>query len=52
MAKAVMMTGRMRVKATGADGTATPLQFSFSQKLIKRAGRWQAVFLDFSYGTP
>src|SRR5205085_10783913 len=46
------MTGRMRMRATGADGTATPRQFSFSQKLIKRAGRWQAVFLDFSYVMP
>jgi len=46
------MSGRMKVRATGADGTDMPVQFGFTQKLVKRNGRWQAVFLDFSYVKP
>ena len=46
------MTGRMKVRATGVDGTDMPVQFDFSQKLVKRSGRWQATFLDFSYVKP
>jgi hypothetical protein len=46
------MTGRMKVNATATDGTSAPVQFGFNQKLVKRNGRWQATFLDFSYVKP
>ena len=46
------MTGRMKVNATGVDGTSAPVQFGFNQKLVKRSGHWQATFLDFSYVKP
>jgi len=46
------MTGRMKVNATAPDGTSAPVQFGFTQKLVKRSGRWQATFLDFSYVKP
>jgi ketosteroid isomerase-like protein len=42
------MSGRMRVSATALDGTSMPVQYRFGQRLVKRAGRWQVVFLEFS----
>ena len=45
------MTGRMRVNATGLDGTFKPVQYRFGQRLVKREGRWQVVFLEFSPDT-
>ncbi len=45
------MSGRMRVSATALDGTFQPVQYRFGQRLVKRAGRWQVVFLEFSPDT-
>ena len=45
-------TGRMMIKSSAADGTDTPIQFRFNQRLVRRDGRWQAVLLEFSYVTP
>jgi hypothetical protein len=41
--------GRMMIRATNVDGTPQPKRFRFTQRLVKRAGRWQALRLDFSY---
>jgi hypothetical protein len=46
------MSGRMRISATAMDGTFKPVQYRFSQRLVKRAGRWQVVFLEFSPDAP
>ncbi|MDQ1591648.1 MAG: hypothetical protein QOG71_2275 [Pyrinomonadaceae bacterium] len=46
------MSGRMRVDATAADGTSQPVQYRFGQRLVKRGGRWQVVFLEFSPVAP
>ena len=46
------MSGRMKVSATALDGTFKPVQYRFGQRLVKRAGRWQVVFLEFSPDTP
>jgi ketosteroid isomerase-like protein len=42
------MSGRMRVNATALDGTSKPVQYRFGQRVVKRDGRWQVVFLEFS----
>ena len=42
------MSGRMRISATALDGTARPVQYRFVQRLVKRGGDWQVVFLEFS----
>lgn|GEM_PF-6576929 len=44
--------GRMMLRATNVDGTPEPKRFRFTQRLVKRAGRWQALRLDFSYVLP
>ena len=41
--------GRMMLRATTVDGTPQPRRFRFTQRLVKRDGRWQALRLDFSY---
>ena len=46
------MSGRMKVSATALDGTFQPVQFRFCQGLVKRGGRWQVVFLEFSPDAP
>ena len=43
--------GRMMIRATSIDGTPEPKRFRFTQRLVKREGRWQALRLDFSYIT-
>lgn len=43
------MSGRMRVSATALDGTFQPVQYRFGQRLIKRSGSWQVVFLEFGF---
>ena len=45
------MSGRMRVSATALDGTFKPVQYRFGQRLVKRRGSWQVVFLEFSPDT-
>jgi Domain of unknown function (DUF4440) len=44
--------GRMRVRASAADGSEVPLQFHFNQKLVKRQRRWQATYIEFSLDQP
>lgn len=43
------MSGRMRISATALDGTFQPVQYRFGQRLVKRDGNWQVVFLEFSF---
>ena len=45
------MSGRMRVGATALDGTFKPVQYRFGQRLVKRRGSWQVVFLEFGFDT-
>ncbi len=46
------MSGRMSISATAPDGTFQPVRFRFGQRLVKRDGRWQVVFLEFSPDAP
>jgi hypothetical protein len=46
------MSGRMKISATDLDDTFKPVQYRFNQRLVKRAGRWQVVFLEFSPDVP
>lgn len=43
------MSGRMRIGATDLDGSFKPVQYRFGQRLVKRNGSWQVVFLEFSF---
>ena len=43
--------GRMMLRATNIEGQPEPKRFRFTQRLVKRDGRWQALRLDFSYIT-
>ncbi|HLL72158.1 MAG TPA: nuclear transport factor 2 family protein [Pyrinomonadaceae bacterium] len=43
------MSGRMRISATDSDGSFKPVQYRFGQRLVKREGSWQVVFLEFSF---
>ena len=43
------MSGRMRISATDSDGSFKPVQYRFGQRLVKRSGSWQVVFLEFSF---
>ncbi|HJR09250.1 MAG TPA: nuclear transport factor 2 family protein [Pyrinomonadaceae bacterium] len=45
------MSGRMRVSATALDGTFKPVKYRFGQRLVKRRGSWQVVFLEFGFDT-
>ncbi len=44
--------GRMRIRASAADGTEVPLQFRFNQKLLRRQDRWQATYVEFRLDQP
>lgn len=44
--------GRMKIRASAADGTEVPLQFHFNQNLVKRQRRWQATYVEFSLDRP
>lgn len=46
------MSGRMRISGTALDGASQPVQYLFGQRLVKRDGRWQVVFLEFSFDRP
>ena len=46
------MSGRMRIGASAPDGTFQPVQYRFGQRLVRRGGRWQVVFLEFSFDRP
>jgi len=46
------MSGRMRISATALDETFRPVRYRFSQRLVRRGGRWQVVFLEFSPDAP
>ena len=46
------MSGRMRISATDLDGSFKPVQYRFGQRLVKRNGSWQVVFLEFSFDKP
>ncbi|HEX8457344.1 MAG TPA: nuclear transport factor 2 family protein [Pyrinomonadaceae bacterium] len=46
------MSGRMNISATAPDGTFQPVRYRFGQRLVKRDGRWQVVFLEFSPDAP
>ena len=46
------MSGRMRISATDLDGSFKPVQYRFGQRLVKRDGSWQVVFLEFSFDKP
>jgi hypothetical protein len=45
------MSGRMRISATALDGTFKPVRYRFGQRLVKRRGSWQVVFLEFGFDT-
>ena len=46
------MSGRMSISATMPDDTFAPVRYRFSQRLVRRSGRWQVVYLEFSPDTP
>lgn len=49
--KKAEMSGRMSVSATDLDGTFKPVRYRFGQRLVRRRGSWQVVFLEFSPDT-
>ncbi|HEX8069044.1 MAG TPA: nuclear transport factor 2 family protein [Pyrinomonadaceae bacterium] len=44
--------GRMRLRGMDLTLAEAPVQYKFSQRLVRRDGRWQVTYLDFGLDQP